>query len=563
MIDNVYIKNFALAKELDISFSKGFNVLVGETGAGKSIIISAILFALGSKVDKTIIRTDEKFVKVSVSFSGVSNLIKDIYSIDNDETLVISRLLTIDGKNECRINGEPISLAELRNIGNVLVDCCSQHESVNVLKVKNQLSLLDQFVGIEIDNLLINLKSYISQYKEICKEIDLLGGGDKENKFAVIDLLTYQINEIKNANLKENEDVELYDKIQKISSTEKISSSLNQTAESFDGNMGIIYLLKNSLHLLQSISKYDDVYVDFCDRIQSSIYEIEDIFAEIKGEKDKLFYDEKELERLDKRLDMIKELKRKYGSTIEEINLFLNNAQEKLDTYLHSDEKLNKLELQKKNLLNEIYNLCLNISNVRRKSAKVLESMIMKEFCDLSMNNAVFKIDFNDVATKDDFDFTDIGFDKIEFMFSANKGENIKSLSKTISGGELSRFMLAFKNVFAKIDNVGSIILDEIDSGISGETGSKVAQKIANISKQIQVICISHMQQVAAMADNYIYVEKIVEGEKTESKIKILNENQQVEYIARISAGDELTESAIAHAKELKLMSNKYKNQIN
>ena len=562
MIESVYIKNFALAKELEINFSKGFNVIVGETGAGKSIIISAILFALGSKVDKSIIRTGENIVRVNLKFVDLSSKVLEMFKeYDVEDELYISRTYNIEGKNECKINGIPLSLTELKNLSANLMDSCMQHETLSVLKTKNQLKFLDAYIGNDINKQIDILSSKDFELKKIQNQLSELGG-DPENRERTIDLLKYQINEIEEINPKLNDEEELRESIRKITDTEKIASNLNSVINNFDGSNACISLMKASLHNISAITSYDDNYQNMYSRLQNQIYELEDMLTDVKNETNNLFYDEKEVDRLDKKLDSIKMLKKKYGPTIQDVYEFLNNAKIKLNALENANEQIEVLELKKNQLIKEIYDICLIISNLRRTTATKLENLLMNEFEDLSMKNAKFKIMFNELSNINNFEYNETGMDKIEFMFSANKGEELKSLSKTISGGELSRFMLAFKNIFAVNDSVGTLILDEIDSGISGEIGSKVAMKIANIAKRLQVICISHMQQVAAMADNYVFVEKQTNNDSTESKVKILNEEEQIFYIAKISSGINITDNALCNAKEMKEIANLNKSKL-
>lgn len=565
MINSLTIKNFALIKDLNLDLEKGFNVLVGETGAGKSIILSAIQFALGSKIDKSIIRTGESNVKVTISLSNIKPSTIEIlndYGIEFSEELIISRSLSIEGKNDCRVNGEIINLTMLRSIAETLIDSYYQNEAVQILNVKNHIKMLDSYDSVNIDNMKSEISVIRNDLKQIDEKIKLLGGSS-ENREREIDILKYQIKEIEEINVTKNEDVEIQSKIKILNNAEKINYAIDNAISMLSNSQqSCLSLIKESYNELNRISNLDDSFNAILERLNAVRYEIEDIYQTIDDYKSNVYYDESLLLQLDARLDKIKDLKRKYGSSVEEIENFCSLSKEKLKYLENADEEYEKLDNEKLKLLKKLYDICIKLSNHRKQIAKEIEYKISEELVSLGMKNTQFIISFKPIGDfSNQFSCSIDGADDIEFMFSANLGQNIRSISKAISGGEMSRFMLALKNILVDKDGVDTLILDEVDSGISGEIGGKVAEKIASISKNKQIICITHLSQVTAMADNYIYVYKSIENNSTQTNIKNLYDNEIIEYIARLS-NPNISDNALKNASELKSWANKYKNSI-
>ena len=565
MINSLTIKNFALIKDIDLNFEKGFNVLVGETGAGKSIILSAIQFALGAKIDKSIIRTGENFTKVNVCFSNLTPSTREFlmgYGIEFSEELVISRSLNLDGKNDCRANGDMINLTMLRTIAETLIDSYYQNEAVQILNVKNHIKMLDGYDSITINNIKNNLAEIRKDLKQVDEKIKMLGGSS-ENRERDIDILKFQISEIEEMNLVENEDIEIQAKIKILNNAEKISSAIDNASSMISNSQqSCLTLIKESCNEINRISNLDESFNVVVERLNAVRYELEDVYQTLDDFKSNIYYDESLLLQLDSRLDKIKALKRKYGSTVEEIKNFCALSQEKLNYLVNADEEYEKLNCERIKILKKLYDICIELSNHRKKIAKEIEEKISAELVSLGMKNAKFVVCFRPISEfTNEFSCGADGADDIEFMFSANLGENVKNISKAISGGEMSRFMLALKNILVDKDGVDTLILDEVDSGISGEIGSKVAEKIGSISKHKQVICITHLSQVTAMADNYIFVYKQVEDKSTHTNIKSLTESEIIEYIAKLS-NPNLSDNALKNACELKSWANEYKNSI-
>lgn len=559
MLETLNIKNFAIIENTSLSFNLGFNVLIGQTGAGKSIVINALKFVLGDKPNKDNIRTGENEMYVKAVFSNLSQKVNDClnsFDIACDDVLIISRSFNIEGKSSCKINGETVTVSMLKQIGSLLVDICGQHDGTMLLNSNNHLTLLDSYAKDTLLKDKEKLSELLSKKKEIEKEILSLGGDDTDRE-RTLDLLDYQIKEIENANLKEGEDEQLENDIQVMSNHEKISNALEITYSGLSNDN-----LYQALSNLEFAGNYDNKLLEYAERLKSVFIEFEDISSSINEYMSNMSFSENELDNLTLRLESIKSLKKKYGNTIEDVLNYLDECKTKYENIQNSEELLLKLQSQKVDIIKELYNVCVKIHNTRIKVAKEIETKVEKELATLGMKNTKFTIMFNQLPDIENAQFTTSGFDTIEFMFSANAGEQQRSLVKTISGGELSRFMLAIKNVFASCEDTNLLIFDEIDSGVSGEVGYLVGQKLAILSKTYQIICITHLPQVTALADNYIYISKQVEGEHTKSVASYLTTEQLASYLVTLFGSKEST-AGLEHAKELITSAQKFKENLN
>ena len=546
MLSSLFISNFALIKNCEVNFNKGFNVILGQSGAGKSILIEAISFVLGAKADKTLLRTGENLMKVEAVFDDVSEKTKsklEELGIDSDDELVISRTLNLDGKSVIRVNGSVVVLKALKEITADFVDFCGQHDSVGLINTNNHLAFLDKFIGSDVDGYLTQLDGYFNELNEIEKKIKALGGDDSERN-RLKEILKFQIEEIENANLTLGEEEELRDKFNYISSAEKISENVGEALNKIEKDnfsaSGLVFEAKSALSTLgefESISNCQD-------RLESVYFELKDIAETLEGVLESTDYDPVELERIDKRLDLIKDLKRKYGKNIGEILKFLDDAKQRLEELSDSEELLVKLSVQKGAVLNKIAETSSKLSTLRKEKAHGLEKRIENELNDLQMKGTSFKVNFEKCEP------TRKGQDLVKFIFSANVGEELKDLSKTASGGELSRLLLAFKNIM--LDKESTVVFDEIDSGISGQTAGKVAEKLRNISKYLQTILITHTPVVASKGDEFILVEKHTENGETISTARSIKGDEIVKEIAGLIDGNEnISTTALNHAKEL------------
>ena len=552
MLQSLSIKNVALITKLNIEFGKGLNVLLGETGAGKSIIFDALNFVLGAKADKTLIRSGENEMRVDALFNELSEntltILKDM-GID-DEEVCLSRSLNVDGKSTIRVNGVPFSQTMLRDLGRVLLDSYSQHESVELLKSKNHLLMLDRFGGSEINKLKDEVVEKYKDHNEILSKIIKLGGNDFERERRK-SILEYQIKEIDDAQLKEGEEEELANQLKLFSSAEKIFESVSMCEELLsEGNLSCIKALKQSSNALANLF-FDEI--DNCrERLDSARYEIEDICDTLSNIKDSANFDEREFERMDKRHDLIKDITKKYGGSIEKTLEFLDKAKDELAELEDSQDLLVKCQKQEKQYYKELEEIAEKLSKTRKGFAKKLEEKILLELKELGMKSSQFEVKFDKLS-----EVNSNGIDNVEFVFSANKGQDVKSLSKTASGGELSRFMLAIKNIFAEIEGAETLVFDEIDSGISGETGRIVGIKLNNIAKFGQILCITHLPQVASFGDEFFYVFKEEVDNKTQTGIKTLENEEIVKALAKMVVGDDVSETAIKQAREMREKSGK------
>ncbi len=519
MLELLKIKNVALIKDLEVNFKSGFNVLLGSTGAGKSIIFDALEFVLGGKADKSLIRSGENLMKVEAIFSSLSvEVCKELFEIgvleEGESEVLLSRSLSLDGKNTIRINGVPATTQLLKQCGALFCDSYSQHESISLLNSKNHLAMLDKLGGREIKEKKAILETEYSSLSEILKKIKMLGGDEFERE-RTKSLLEYQIKEIERAEIYEGEEEEIRQKINLMSSAEKIFDAVKACEELLeDGSMSVLSSLQEAGSALGGLSNIEEV--DRCrERLHSSRLEIEDISDTLKDIRDKTTFDERELDRLNNRLDLIKLLCKKYGGREGKVLEYLESARVQLDNLENSEFELAKLTKQKEEQERKCLILCEELSMIRKSIALETEKALMKELKELGMKSTRFVIAFTRLEG-----LTSNGFDSVEFTFSANVGQEVKALSKTASGGEMSRVMLAFKTIFARAGVAQTLVFDEIDTGISGEVGYVVGEKLSALSEQ--VLCITHLAQVACQGRAFYYVDKFTEGDATYTKVEEL-----------------------------------------
>ena len=548
MLTSLLLNNVALIKKQSIDFGSGFNCILGQSGAGKSIVIDALSFLLGAKSDKNLIRSGEAQLRVDGVFSDLSSEVVSFLSeleIDVDDEIIITRTLTAEGKSSVKINGYPATAKTLKDLAELLADFCGQHDSVGLLNINNHLSLLDKFGGEEVEKIKAEVSSLCEEFRLIEKKISDLGGNESDRE-RTKDILNFQINEIENANLQLCEDEEIKERLQFIQASEsiydKVGEVLLKLDEQGDNASSLLYEAKS---LLSSVSEFKDI--EECrERVENCYYEIKDVVETLESVKQNTEFDPKELEMFDARLDLIKSLTKKYGGSIENVLDHLDKSKKQLDEIENSQFLLEKLEREKQVAYSNFVSSCEKLSVIRKKYAKDLEQKLVCQLEDLEMKGARFDIDFSQTNPSKN------GFDLVKFRFSANKGQDLKDLNKTASGGELSRLLLALKNVMLGQEKVQTVVFDEIDSGISGHTAGRLAEKLANISKFTQVICITHTPVVASKADNFLLVEKKIVENNTISVVSSLNDDQKVVEIARlIDGGIEVSQTAIEHAKKL------------
>lgn len=562
MLEKLNIKNVALIKSLEINFQSGFNVILGETGAGKSIIIDSLNFALGSKADKTLIRAGEETMAVSALFVDVSNNVKSIlcgFGLDESDEVLLSRTYSQSGKGEARINGEIVAISMLKQIGEALVDSYGQNESIALLKQKNHLEILDLYKPKDEIQVKEEIQGLIQKLNELNLKIKKLGG-DEASRERQIDLLSFQTNEIENANLQENEDEILEEKLKKLSNSEKIMEAISSAFELLENENGAIATLKQSLNNLRSVERYDDKIEILSQKLDEFIINIDELGEEIYSLSNDYDFNENELNQMIERRDVLDSLKRKYGGSLENVLKYLSEASEELEMLKNSKDILNSLENDKKKLLEVAAEKFNELGKIRRAHALEIEQKFTTALAELGILKAQFKVNFFPIvrSIEEVETFSLNCMEDAEFLFSANLGEELKPLAKTISGGEMNRFMLAFKNIIADINGPSTLIFDEIDSGISGKVATQVAEKIAKLSKTYQVLCISHLPQVASMGDCFFFVSKANDGERTQTSIKMLSNEEIAFQIALLTYGSvddkklELTREMLALNKEIK-----------
>ena len=562
MLEKLNIKNVALIKSLEINFQSGFNVILGETGAGKSIIIDSLNFALGSKADKTLIRAGEETMAVSALFVDVSNNVKSIlcgFGLDESDEVLLSRTYSQTGKGEARINGEIVAISMLKQIGEALVDSYGQNESIALLKQKNHLEILDLYKPKDEIQVKEEIQGLIQKLNELNLKIKKLGG-DEASRERQIDLLSFQTNEIENANLQENEDEILEEKLKKLSNSEKIMEAISSAFELLENENGAIATLKQSLNNLRSVERYDDKIEILSQKLDEFIINIDELGEEIYSLSNDYDFNENELNQMIERRDVLDSLKRKYGGSLENVLKYLSEASEELEMLKNSKDILNSLENDKKKLLEVAAEKFNELGKIRRAHALEIEQKLSTALAELGILKAQFKVNFFPIVSsiEEVETFSLNCMEDVEFLFSANLGEELKPLAKTISGGEMNRFMLAFKNIIADINGPSTLIFDEIDSGISGKVATQVAEKIAKLSKTYQVLCISHLPQVASMGDCFFFVSKANDGERTQTSIKMLSNEEIAFQIALLTYGSvddkklELTREMLALNKEIK-----------
>lgn len=538
MITSLHIKNIGIIDEININLNEGLNVLTGETGAGKTLIIDALQIISGGRFSKEMIRRGENFSYVEMSLYLPNRNLEE-------DTVIVSREMNLKGKNLCKINGRMVTVSELKEFMKNIIDIHGQNENQSILDSSTHIDLLDGFANEEILGIKNN---YIKLYEEDLKIKRLLNEnyGDDKEKQRKLDLLKYEVEEISSANLKVGEDEEIEEKRKLIISSEKIVNNLQEAELQISEN--VIENLNIAIRSMEKIESYKEDYSILVGELKNAYYELQEAARDISGHREEIYFDEEEQKEIEERVDLIHSLKRKYGNTIEEILDYKQKKIEEIEQIENLDTYILELKKKQKKLETEMKILAEKMHSIREKYINILETQINKELEDLEMKNAKFSVKF---LEKENIEFNKNGIDKLEFMLQTNVGETAKPLVKIASGGEMSRIMLAIKNVLADVDKTPVLIFDEIDTGISGVAANSTGEKMKAISKNHQVICVTHQASIAAKGDYNYYICKEVKDNKTLTKIKLLTENEVIIEIARISSGD-ITEASINNAKELR-----------
>lgn len=554
MLKTLSIWNFALIEHVQIDFDKGLNILTGETGAGKSILLGALGMVIGRRTNIDAIRSGCEFMRVEAVFTLDNNLVKDFLTKYNilveDDDLIITRQININGKNSVQINNCHTTMAILRQLGELLVDIHGQHANQALLKPIKQLSLIDMYDGDAIQK---QKEAYLEKYYQWLQIKQKLADSkiNTQEMAQRLDMLKWQINEIENAKLILDEDEKLESEIKVLANVEKISL-LTQDAYKLlykgeNGKFAILSSLSQVRKDLENLAQYDENMAKVHQILDEAYFQIQDSADEIRSYGESIDYNPQKLDMMQSRLNDIDKLKRKYGNTIEEILNYLAKAKEELTYIENYDDNLAKLEQKLSLLAKDVSQEALILHELRQKSAKALEMAIMKELASLSMADAKLVINL----TLNNDDFTENGADDVEILFSANLGEDLKSLAKIVSGGELSRIALALKTITAKKDDIDLMVFDEVDTGVGGKTAQMMAEKIARIALYRQVICITHLPQIAAMADAHFYISKETKNNKTFTTIDEINYDAKLAEIARMSSGIDLTQASLENAEEM------------
>lgn len=556
MILEINIKNFIIIEQETINFTAGLNIITGETGSGKSLVIDALQAIVGGRFSKEDIRQGADKTLISALFAIEKNpeldALMEEYGIEKeaDNTLLISREVNITGRSNCRINGQTVTLTMLKNIAQSLIDIVGQNEHQLLFNANKHIDFIDSFGEHETDKLKEKLKivtdslsTLEAKYKDIC--------GDASERERRLDLYKFQIEEIDNAGIKLDEDEMLKAKRLLLINSEKLYKNMTQVYNNiFEGDLGngcAIDMLEDSIQKLSELEEIDNRLQSFKAAIENALYQLDDMKPVIRNYRDSIEFNDNEINDIEERLDLISKLKRKYGTTIENIFEYRNKIVEDYDTLVNSEKIAHQLEKEINTIKENYYDTGKKLTELRSKLSKTLEKRVEAELSDLNMKGSAFIVSMK----SDESVISPKGMDKIEFLLSPNPGEPPKQLYKIASGGEMSRVMLAIKNTLTKTEKIPSIVFDEVDAGIGGVTASIVGQKIKKISCMSQIICITHLAQIASFADNHIYIDKIISKNKTFTKIKTLDIEERIEEISRMLGGSQMDETSIAHAKQL------------
>ncbi len=546
MLRVLHIENIAVIEQAEISFDKGFNILTGETGAGKSIVIDAISAILGQRAYRDMIRTGAQKASVHAIFSDVPPL---SWFADNgvpyDSELMIQREIYLDGKNVCRVNGVPLTVSILHQLGIQLINIHGQHDSATLFDEDNHLHFLDAFA----DNEALRLE-YLEKYKTVSalrKEIDRMTM-DEGEKLRRMETLRYQIEEISRANLEVGEDEALEERRKLLQNSEKLSDGLDEAVECLyggDDTDGAAALLQQAGRALEKLGRYTDSFTSIAERVTDLMYQVQDAAEEVRDAREALSYSGDELESIESRLDVIHKLRRKYGVSCADILEYLEKAKQELDDIEFADDHLERLKKKLKKAEKEAWDAAYKLRENRREAAVRLSARILTELSQLDMPRVQFSCAFTEL------ELTANGADAVAFYMSANAGEALKPMSKVASGGELARIMLAMKNVLAEKDRVNTLIFDEVDTGVSGRAAQKVAEKLKSVASHKQVLCVTHLPQLAALADTHLLISKSEHGGRTYTSVTPLDLEGRKRELARIIGGANITETTLKSAEEM------------
>ena len=557
MLLNLHVKNIALIDEVEIDFTKGLNILTGETGAGKSLIIDSVNFALGKRMRSDVVREDAEYALCELTFSvdseDVRDKLKELDIPEQDDQVVMQRRL-MNGRNTIRINGESASAAMLKELASVLIDIHGQHEHQSLLYTRKHKEILDSYCGDELGAIIGKIGVKYREYSEVLRELSSATGSDRDRD-REMELARFEIDEITAAAVKEGEDESLEAEYRKLSNVKRIAEAVGAVHLScgYDEGSAAGTAVGRALSRLKSAAEYDDALDPLVSELADIDSLLNDFNRSIAAYEDELDASPERFVQVEERLNTVNHIKDRYGDTVGKINAYLNEKQALLDKYSDYESYLLKLNERHDRLREELLKLCRTASDIRRKKASVLADSIKEALVDLNFLDVKFEID----VVSDEDQPGPTGYDSVRFLISTNPGEKLKPLKDVASGGELSRIMLALKSVLADKDSVGTLIFDEIDSGISGRTAQKVSEKLKQLSGERQVICITHLPQIAAMADSHFEIRKETDKTRTRTLVEKLDEDASIHELARMLGGAKITENVINSAKEMKMLANR------
>ncbi|MGN0499967.1 MAG: DNA repair protein RecN [Ruminococcus sp.] len=550
MLTTLYIENIAVIEKTSIDFSQGLNVLTGETGAGKSIIIDSINAIMGQRTSKELVRTGAKTALVTAQFDDVNDTVKAKlselgYDNEDDDTLILQRTISSTGKSSCKINARPASVSVLKEIAKNLINIHGQHESYELFSPDTHIDYIDSFG--ELDKELEDYREKYKKYKALKKQLSE-ANSDESARLHEIDLLTYQTTELFNADVQPDETEQLENERIILMNSEKIFTLLNDAKELLDGDertQGGIEAVETAMNYIQRASSLNAEYESISESITDIYYNLRDCIESISDAAESVESDPQRLEEIEERLDLLNRLTRKYGCECNELPSLAEKMQARLEELLNYDKNRDQLEADYKIAENEVRKSAQKLSEIRKKTAKVFSERVREEMSFLNMPNVQIVTQFEDT------DFYEKGTDKVEFLISANPGEPPRPVAKIASGGELSRMMLAIKTVLASTDDIDTLIFDEVDTGISGSATQKVGLKLREVSRSSQVLCVTHQAQLAALADAHYLISKQVEDGRTFTQVRLLDFDGRKQELARIIGGVSITDAALAHAEAM------------
>ncbi|RYG74646.1 DNA repair protein RecN [Lentibacillus lipolyticus] len=570
MLTELSIQDFAIIDEISITFDEGLTVLTGETGAGKSIIIDAIQLLAGGRGSVEYVRHGANKAQIEGLFTPDTNRkelseIAETYGIDvQDGMIVLNRAITSGGKSICRVNGKLVTLAILKEFGKRLIDIHSQHETQSLMDSDNHIRLLDLYSGKQIEKAKGEYTRLYEKLLSLQKRYDELSANEQEMTQR-LDLLQFQQNEIEQANLTPDEDIRLEEERSQLANFERVYTALQDAYNALYGEQKGIEWLGMANQALQGSSEYDSFIAEKAEDLSHHYFLVEELMYDLRNYADSLQYDPERLNEIESRLHEIDRLKKKYGTSVNEILEYLGKIEEEIEQLTDKDTHLGKLEEQITETYKDAYLEAKELHDLRQDAANSLTDSIHGELADLYLEKASFTISFDtktETGAGENVKLHRNGFDYVQFLISANPGEPLKQLNKVASGGELSRIMLALKKLFARHQGVTSVIFDEVDTGVSGRVAQAIAEKIHQISRQSQVLCITHLPQVAAMSDTHKLIKKFEKNDRTATTVEELSEDETIVELSRMITGTKLTETAKDHAREMLELASNYKQVV-